>query len=174
MYLGQEFQITDWFIIHFTENPGMAFGMQLGGDYGKIILSVFRIVAVCGIAWYIVQQSKEKAHKGYLVSLGFIFAGALGNILDSIFYGKVFTASSAHIARFVSWGDGYSQMLHGKVVDMLYFPLIDGWFPEWFPFWGGEYFMFFRPVFNIADSAITIGVILILLFQRKFFPVVTD
>jgi signal peptidase II len=144
--------------------------MQFGGDYGKIILSVFRIFAVIGIGWYITNLAKNKAHKGYLTAMALIFAGALGNIIDSVVYGKIFTASNAHIAQFVSWGKGYANMLHGRVVDMLYFPLIDGFFPEWLPIWGGEYFMFFRPVFNIADSAITVGVAIILLFQKRFFP----
>ena len=169
MYLGQEYRIADWFYIHFTENPGMAFGMELGGEYGKIILSLFRIVAVIGIAWYIIKLSKEKSHTGFLIAMSFIFAGALGNIIDSVFYGQIFTESSAHIARNVAFGDGYAPMLYGRVVDMLYFPLVEGWFPEWIPYWGGDYYMFFRPVFNIADSSITIGVTIIILFQKRFF-----
>lgn len=169
MYLGQEYRIADWFIIHFTENPGMAFGMELGGDYGKVILSLFRIVAVIGIAWYIIKLSKEESHVGFLTAMGLIFAGALGNILDSVFYGQIFTESTAHIAQKVAFGDGYASMLHGRVVDMLYFPLVDGFFPDWLPIWGGDHFMFFRPVFNIADSAITVGVAIIILFQKSFF-----
>lgn len=169
MYLGQEYRISEWFYIHFTENPGMAFGMELGGEYGKVILSIFRIIAVIGIAWYIVTLSKEKSHKGFLIAMSFIFAGALGNIIDSVFYGQIFTESSAHIARNVSFGEGYAPMLYGRVVDMLYFPLMEGWFPDWLPIWGGDYFMFFRPVFNIADSSITIGVTIIILFQKRFF-----
>lgn len=176
MYLGQEYRIADWFIIHFTENPGMAFGMELGGDYGKVILSLFRIFAVIGIGWYIIKLSKEGAHVGFLTSMGLIFAGALGNILDSVFYGQIFTESSAHIAQKVAFGSGYADVLHGRVVDMLYFPLVDGFFPDWFPIWGGDHFMFFRPVFNIADSAITVGVAIIIIFQKLFFedPVESD
>ncbi|MDE5419218.1 lipoprotein signal peptidase [Labilibaculum sp. DW002] len=159
----------DWFIIHFIENNGMAFGMELEGKWGKVLLSLFRIVAICGIGWYLNDICKKKAPKGLILSIGLIFAGAMGNIIDSAFYGMIFNDSYYQVASFLPEGGGYSSFLHGKVVDMLYFPLIDGNFPSWFPIWGGEHFVFFRPVFNIADSYITIGVALILLFQRKYF-----
>lgn len=159
----------DWFIIHFIENNGMAFGMELEGKWGKILLSLFRIVAICGIGWYLNDICKKKAPKGLILSIGLIFAGAMGNIIDSAFYGMIFNDSYYQVASFLPEGGGYSSFLHGKVVDMLYFPLIDGNFPSWFPIWGGEHFVFFRPVFNIADSYITIGVALILLFHKKYF-----
>ncbi|MDE5422251.1 lipoprotein signal peptidase [Ancylomarina sp. DW003] len=159
----------DWFIIHFIENNGMAFGMELEGKWGKVLLSLFRIVAICGIGWYLNDICKKKAPKGLILSIGLIFAGAMGNIIDSAFYGMIFNDSYYQVASFLPEGGGYSSFLHGKVVDMLYFPLIDGNFPSWFPIWGGEHFVFFRPVFNIADSYITIGVALILLFHKKYF-----
>jgi signal peptidase II len=168
MVLGQEFKITDWFIIHFTENNGMAFGMELGGSAGKLILSVFRIIAIGAIGWYLTTLVKAKAHTGLVVSVSMILAGALGNVLDSAFYGLIFNESYYQVATAFS-PDHYSSFLHGKVVDMLYFPLIQGHFPQWFPFAAGSEFEFFRPVFNLADSSITIGVSIILLFQKKFF-----
>lgn len=170
MYLGQEFHIAgDWFIIHFTENNGMAFGMEFAGEYGKLFLSVFRILAVTGIGWYLVSLIKSKAHPVLISSLAFIFAGAMGNIIDSSFYGVLFSSSEFQMAQFLPDGGGYSSLLHGKVVDMLYFPIFKGVLPEWIPFWGGDYFVFFRPVFNIADSSITIGVALIIIFQSVIF-----
>jgi signal peptidase II len=168
--LGEEYKITSWFIIHFTENNGMAYGMQFSGQYGKVFLSVFRIVAVAGIGWYLIRLVKGKAHWGLVTSISLIFAGALGNILDSAFYGLIFSDSNYDIAKVFPHEGGYAGFLHGKVVDMLYFPILEGHFPTWFPVWGSEEFIFFRPVFNCSDSAITIGVILILLFQRKFYP----
>jgi signal peptidase II len=168
--LGEEYRITPWFIIHFTENNGMAYGMQFSGQYGKVFLSVFRIVAVAGIGWYLMRLVKGNAHWGLVTSISLIFAGALGNILDSAFYGLIFSDSNYDIATVFPHGGGYAGFLHGKVVDMLYFPILEGHFPKWFPVWGTEEFIFFRPVFNCSDSAITIGVVLILLFQRKFYP----
>ena len=170
MYLGQEFHIAgDWFIIHFTENNGMAFGMEFAGEYGKLFLSIFRIFAVTGIGWYLFKLVKTKAHPVLITSLAFIFAGAMGNIIDSSFYGVLFSSSEFQMAQFLPADGGYSTLLHGKVVDMLYFPVFKGVLPDWIPVWGGDYFVFFRPVFNIADSSITIGVILIILFQSVIF-----
>lgn len=170
MYLGQEFHIAgNWFIIHFTENNGMAFGLEFAGEYGKLFLSLFRIAAVAGIGYYLNYLVKTKAHGVLISGMAFIFAGALGNIIDSTFYGMIFSSSEYQLAQLFPEGGGYATFLHGKVVDMLYFPIINGHFPEWLPVWGGDYFTFFRPVFNIADSSITIGVILILLFQSVIF-----
>ena len=168
MLLGQEYKIADWFIIHFTENNGMAFGMELGGSYGKLVLSVFRIVAICAIGWYLVKLVKSKASTGLIVSIAMILAGAIGNIIDSAFYGMIFNESYYQVATIFS-PEHYSNFLHGKVVDMLYFPVLHGQFPHWMPLWGGETYEFFRPVFNLADSSITVGVAIILLFQKKFF-----
>jgi signal peptidase II len=170
MYLGQEyFIIGDWFRIHFTENEGMAFGMKLGGDYGKLLLSLFRIGAVGFIGYYLYTIIKENQSKGLILSISLILAGALGNIIDSVFYGVIFSDSATQIATFMPAEGGYASWFHGRVVDMFYFPIISGFFPDWVPFWGGEYFQFFRPVFNIADAAITTGVFMILVFQRSFF-----
>ncbi len=167
MYLGQEYQIANWFSIHFTENNGMAFGLEFGGSFGKLFLSVFRIVASLGIGWYLLHLIKHKAHTLIISCFALIFAGAIGNIIDSAFYGILFTDSMEGIAHFAP-GHGYSNFLHGQVVDMLYFPIVGGRFPDWLPIWGGETFLFFRPIFNIADSSITIGVILLMIFQNKF------
>jgi len=158
------------FYIHFIENPGMAFGLEFGGDIGKLALSLFRIVAVVLIGVYLVKLIRKKVSNGLVISISLILAGAIGNIIDSSIYGLIFSESSyfTPAVLFPEEG-GYSSFLHGNVVDMLYFPLFEGRFPEWLPLWGGEHFLFFRPIFNIADSAITSGVFLILLNQKRFF-----
>ena len=155
--------------ILFTENPGMAFGYKFGGEWGKVALTIFRMLAVAGIAWYIVDLIQKNAPKGLIISFAMVLAGAIGNIIDSVFYGIIFSSSKGQIAEIFPEGGGYGKFLRGEVVDMFYFPIIDGRFPHWFPVWGGETFTFFRPVFNVADSAITIGVAIILIFHRKFF-----
>lgn len=171
MYLGQEYKIAgNWFYVHFTENNGMAFGMEFAGEYGKLFLTSFRVLAVFGILFYLVYLLRKKdTHAGFILCVALIFAGALGNIIDSVFYGVWFNDSYHQIASFMPDAGGYSKLMYGKVVDMLYFPLISGEYPEWLPIWGGDPFMFFRPVFNIADTAISTGVISIAVFQGKFF-----
>ncbi|WP_199140136.1 lipoprotein signal peptidase [Pedobacter sp. ASV12] len=155
MYLQQEYKIIgNWFIIHFTENNGMAFGLEFGGEFGKLALSIFRIIAVAGIGYGLHYLIKRKYHRGLIMNVALIFAGALGNIIDSVFYGVIYK---------------YESLFHGRVVDMLYFPILRGTFPSWLPVWGGEPFEFFRPVFNLADASISIGVIAILLFQKRYF-----
>lgn len=171
MSLGQEYKIFgNWVIIHFTENNGMAFGMEFGGEAGKLALTLFRIVAVCGIGYGVIYLIKKKYHRGLIMNLSLIFAGAMGNIIDSTFYGLIFSESSYYEpATLFPAGGGYSSLFHGKVVDMFYIPILQGSYPHWFPFWAGQEFIFFRPVFNIADSAISIGVIMILLYQKRYF-----
>ncbi|MDX2173966.1 MAG: lipoprotein signal peptidase [Bacteroidota bacterium] len=167
--LGEVGRVGNWCILHFTENPGMAFGFEFGGEYGKIILSVFRILACIGGAFYIRHIVRKKEHIGFIFSVSLILAGAIGNILDSVFYGVLFGESDEfNVAKFMPEGGGYANVLYGRVVDMFYFPIINGHFPSWFPFWGGEEFQFFRPIFNFADFSISLGVGLIILFQKRF------
>lgn len=162
----------EWARLHFVENEGMAFGITFGWEYGKLLLSTFRIIMVGGLIWYIRHLIALKAPLGLILSTGLITAGALGNIIDSVIYGVLFTQSPYHggLAQFAG-GDipGYGTLLHGKVVDMLYFPMKYIDMPEWMPFWSGETVLFFSPIFNIADAAITCGVFSILIFQRDFF-----
>lgn len=153
--LGEELHVAgNWFILHFTENNGMAFGIELAGAYGKLMLTLFRILVVGGIVWYLFSLIRDNAHIGLITSVMLVVAGALGNIIDSVFYGVWFE---------------YAGYFHGRVVDMFYFPIIEGHFPQWFPLWGGEDFIFFRPVFNLADTYISAGVISIFVFQKRFF-----
>lgn len=154
-YIGEEIHVLgDWFRIHFTENYGMAFGLEFGGKGGKILLTVFRLIAVGFMSWYIIDLTQKEAHKLFIASWALIVAGALGNIIDSVFYGVAF---------------GYDGWFHGRVVDMFYFPIIQTTIPQNWPFWAGEDFEFFRPVFNVADAAISIGFVIILLGQKTFF-----
>lgn len=170
MMLGDEFIIAkNWFIIHFVENNGMAFGLEFGNSIGKYFLSVFRIAAVVAIGWYISKLWKRDVPFGVIACFCLIMAGAIGNILDSAFYGIIFNESYGQVATLFPAGGGYSSFLQGRVVDMFYFPLVSGNYPSWVPFVGGNDFIFFRPVFNMADSSITIGIISILIFYRHFF-----
>lgn len=165
MTLHEQIDIFPWFKILFIENNGMAYGMEIGS---KLVLSIFRIVAIGVLGWYIGQQVKRKARWGYIVCLSMVLAGAAGNIVDSMFYGLLFNASSEYYTSyFVPFGTGYAPFLMGKVVDMFYFPIIVTTWPDWVPMVGGHPYVFFSPVFNFADSSITVGVILLLLFYRK-------
>jgi len=175
---GEEIPILgqSWALIHFVENEGMAFGLTLGGEYGKLALSLFRIAAVCFLLYYLRMLLRSKVSFGLIASFSLILAGAIGNIIDSAFYGIIFSETPYHggVATMFPEGGGYAGFLHGKVVDMFYFPMFEGFFPEWVPLWGGEHFQFFRPVFNVADAAITTGVLSLLIFFRSFFSTQAD
>ncbi|HEX8332056.1 MAG TPA: lipoprotein signal peptidase [Segetibacter sp.] len=174
-YIGEEIKVfgQNWFRLHFVENEGMAWGWKMGGEWGKIALTLFRLVAVIAGTFIIRNFIRKNYHRGFILCSALIYAGALGNLIDSMFYGMIFEGSDPYaqnVAKAFPAAGGYAGFLHGKVVDMLYFPIVtDAHYPSWFPFWGGEEFEFFRPVFNIADASISIGVITILIFQNKFF-----
>ena len=172
MTLGQEIPVIgNWFMLLFIENNGMAFGMQLGS---KIILSLFRVVAICALGYYIWLQVRKGARTGYIVCLAMVLAGAAGNLIDCMFYGLLFNESSPYyVSYFVPWGTGYAPFLMGKVVDMFYFPLIETEWPLWMPFVGGDHFVFFSPVFNFADASISVSVVILLLFFRKEISKIT-
>ncbi len=173
-YIGQErYVLGSWFRLHFIENEGMAYGWKFGGNWGKMILTLFRLFAVVFGTYYIQRIIRQGYNKWFIVCATLIYAGAIGNLIDSMFYGLIFDNSDPfmqNVSRLLPPGGGYAGFLHGKVVDMLYFPIIsNAHFPTWFPIWGGEEFEFFRPVFNVADASISIGVIAILVFQKRFF-----
>ena len=166
MYWHESIKITDWFYIYFTENNGMAFGMEI---FDKFFLTGFRIIAAIAITWMLIQYSKKNYKTGFLVCVSLILAGAVGNIIDCILYGEIFSESThSAIAKLVPFGEGYSNIFYGKVVDMFYFPLIETNWPEWMPFVGGEHFIFFSPIFNFADAAISCGIIALILFYSKY------
>lgn len=166
MYWHESHKVTNWFLIYFTENNGMAFGMEI---FGKFFLTAFRIIAVCGIGWYIRRIVKRNFKTGYIVCVSLILAGALGNIIDSVFYGVIFNASTYNqVATFMPAEGGYSTWFYGKVVDMFYFPIIDTHWPGWMPYVGGERFIFFSPIFNVADAAISCGIIALIIFYSKY------
>jgi len=171
MSLHEVIPVFDWFKIVFIENNGMAYGMEIGS---KIALSLFRIVAICWLAWYIIRQVRQDAKTGYIVCMVMVLAGAAGNLIDCMFYGLIFNgASESYVSYFVPFGQGYAPFLMGKVVDMFYFPLIVTHYPSWVPVWGGQEFIFFSPVFNFADASISVGVALLLLFYREELSKIT-
>lgn len=175
--LGDGIDVFDWFKILFVENNGMAWGTKLS-DFttlisdrtAKVILTVFRLVAIIGIGFWLISTIRNKGSKLLVLSITLIFAGAMGNIIDSVFYGLLFNDSIGQIAQFLPKEGGYDTLLHGNVVDMLYFPIWKGFLPEWIPFIGGNYFTFFEPVFNVADMAISSGFLMLIIFNKRVFP----
>lgn len=167
--LGEEVVVFDWFRIHFTENNGMAMGFEFGGKAGKLFLTLFRLVAVTGILFWLFQNIKRKVHNAVIIAIALIFSGAVGNIIDSVFYGAIFDDSQHKVATFFA-DKPYGELFYGKVVDMFYFPLWQGVLPEWIPFMGGEFFTFFQYIFNPADAFISIGVALLFIFSKQAFP----
>jgi len=180
MELRDSIEFYSWFQLYFTENPGMAFGLEYGGNYGKLALSIFRLFAIFALVYWLRSLIQKRAPGIAIFSVSLITAGAIGNMLDSSFYGLLFDKGMVYSEELKNWigygglatfsSEGYSALLRGNVVDMLYFPLYEGFLPEWVPFKGGDYFIFFRPIFNIADASISCGVFLLILFQKKVFP----
>ena len=171
MHIGEEIPlIGNWCLLHFTENEGFAFGMKIGGSTGKIILSLFRIIASGGILWFLLHSIKKGVRTPLLISLTLIFVGAVGNVIDSCFYGLIFNESFYNVAQLFPPEGGYAPFLQGRVVDMFYFPIIDTAWPQWMPIWGGQHFIFFSAIFNVADAAITIGAIWLIVDQLFFSP----
>jgi signal peptidase II len=171
MTIGESIPVFgNWFFIRFIENPGMAFGLDIPGKLGKPVLTIFRIVAVIAIGWYLNKLVRENVHTGLVLCVALIFAGAMGNIIDSVFYGILFSESNYfQVATMFPPDGGYASLLYGKVVDMLYFPVIQGTWPDWIPRVGGQELIFFRPIFNLADTSISVGIMVILVFQKRFF-----
>lgn len=170
LMLGEEIPILgNRILIHFTENPGMAFGMAFGGETGKLLLTLFRALAIGGLIYFLIRLIKKKENTFYIVCISLVIAGAMGNLIDSFFYGVIFNDSMNQVAQLFPPEGGYGKFMHGHVVDMFYCPVIDTTLPEWMPFKGGERFVFFRPVFNIADSAITVSVFIMIIFYKKIF-----
>ncbi|MCL7764781.1 lipoprotein signal peptidase [Polaribacter sp. Z014] len=167
--LGEEVVVFDWFKIHFTENNGMAMGFEFGGRAGKLFLTLFRLVAVTGIIYWLWQNIKRRVHNAVIIAIALIFSGAVGNIIDSVFYGVVFDGSNNKVATLFA-DQPYGELFHGRVVDMFYFPLWEGVLPDWIPFIGGEMYTFFQYIFNPADAFISIGVVLLFLFSKQAFP----
>lgn len=167
--LGEEYKIFDWFIIHFTENNGMAMGIEFGGETGKLFLTLFRLVAVSAILYWLIGNIKRGVHNAVIIAIALIFSGAIGNIIDSVFYGVIFDSSQYKVATLFA-DQTYGKLFHGKVVDMFYFPMWEGILPEWIPFIGGDFFIFFQYIFNPADAFISIGVALLFLFNKDAFP----
>ena len=166
--IGGGVDVFNWFQIHFIENDGMAWGVELPGDYGKLLLTSFRIVAVGGILYWLNDSVKKRGSNILIVAIALILAGAVGNIIDSVFYGVIFNDSHNHVATLFS-DQPYGTWFHGKVVDMFYFPIWKGYLPDWLPIWGGNYFTFFNAIFNVADVAISVGVGLLIVFNKKVF-----